>query len=486
MKNIVNIILFIILSFTFACSEDFNEISNNPNAPTEVSPELLLPQIIRDAMEALVLESWNIGSLVMQHTAKSQDVAADRYVWKERDVIWHAVYDNLRDVQNILAQSEADSLNNYKGVALVLRAWLFSLATDCYGDIPYSQAIGAKAGINYPVYETQELVYQGIIKDLTEANSILGTTNETIGGDVLYNGDVLKWRQLANSLRVRYLMRISAKVDVAADLQIITSDLDSFPIFSDNDDNAVFTYGITAPDQYPLHKLNQGYFNEFRASKGLLELMVEFNDTRLDVFYRPTPDTEDSTEPQYAGIPNGLPDDEALAYNGGLEFQSRISSLFYENATTPQGIRGAKGVIMTYSELQFLLAEAAERGYITGSAEKAYRNGISASFAFYNLDASLYFESGLADYGGSTEEKLKQIGFQKWISLYMQGLEAWFDWRRTGAPDLLPAESNQNNDQIPVRFSYPQSEQSLNARSYYEAITRQGADDINTRMWYLK
>jgi len=487
MKNTLN--LFIILALGFAiisCEERLDEISANPNAPTESTPELLLPQIIRDAMDALVLESWNIGSLVIQHTAKSQNVAPDRYVWTERDAIWNAVYDNLRDVQNIIEISERDSLNNYKGVALVLRAWLFSLATDCYGDIPYTEAIRAKEGINYPAYDPQEVVYGGILNDLAEANMLLGSTNEFVSGDVIYNGDMQQWRKLANSLRVRYLMRISDRVEVSPELQAIIGNPDSLPIFTSNDDNAVFTYRSTPPDQYPIHTLSQGYFNEFRASKGLLELMVEFNDTRLDVYYRPTPATEDDPNPQYAGIPNGLPDDEALAYNGGLEFQSRIGPLFYEDAITPDGLQAAKGVIMTYSELLFLVAEAAERGFVAGAAQKAYRDGIAASFDYYDLDATAYFESGLADYSGSTEEKLKQIGFQKWVALYMQGLEAWFDWRRTRHPELLPAESNQNNDSIPVRFSYPRIEQTLNARSYEEAVSRQGEDDINTKMWYLR
>lgn len=487
MKNKAFKIIFgLILISIFSCQDKLDEINTNPNAPTEATPELLLPQVIRDAMNALVLESWNIGSLVIQHTAKSQNVAPDRYVWNERYVIWNAVYDNLRDVQNIISLSEASGENNYKGIALVLRAWLFSLATDAYGDIPYSEAIRAKEGINYPRYDAQKFVYQGILNDLKTANELLGSTNESVNGDVIYNGDVEKWRKLANSLQVRYLIRISGKVDVGADLQEIVNNPDSMPIFQSNADNGVFKYRSTSPDQFPVHTLNPGYFNEFRASKGLLELMVEYEDSRLDIFYRPTPATEDSSQVQYAGIPNGLPDDEAMAYNGGLEFQSRIGRPFYEDAVTPSGSDIAQGVIMTYSELLFLLAEAAERGLITGDAAAYYRNGIKSSFNYYSLDATKYLSSGLADYSGSSEEKLKQIGFQKWISLYMQGLEAWFDWRRTRNPELLPAESNQNNDQIPVRFRYPRIEQSLNARSYQEAVARQGADDINTKMWYLR
>lgn len=479
----INILTLII--GTLACN-NLDNVNINPNSPEDVTPDLLLPQIIRDAMNALVLENWNIGSLVIQHTAKSQNVNADRYVWTERNVIWDAVYDNLRDVENILNQSETNGWNNYKGVALVLRAWLFSLATDCYGDVPYSEAIRAREGYNFPKYDPQEEIYQGILADLKTANALLGSSNEKIKGDVLYQGDVQKWRKLANSLRIRYLMRISAKVSVADELYAIVNNPDSTPIFQNNSDNAVFNYGSAAPDQFPLYQLKAGFFNEFRASKGLLELMVEYGDKRVEIFYRPTPDTEASAHPQYAGIPNGLPDDAALAYNGGLEFQSKIGRFFYEDAVTPRGGSIAKGVLMTYSELQFLLAEATERGYLFADAATFYRGGIKASFEFYGLDATSYLNGGLANYRGSQIEKLKSIGFQKWISLYLQGLEAWFDWRRTGTPDLLPAESNQNNNRIPLRFPYPRIEQSLNPKGYQQAVERQGPDDINTKMWYLK
>ncbi len=486
LKNRGSFYLPLALLLAIGCTRQFDDVNTDPNAPESVDAALLLPRILRDATEALLLESWSIGSLVIQHTAKSQQVEADRYVWDERHAIWDAAYDNLRDVANIIAQSEATQAHNYLGVALVLRAWLFGLLTDCYGDVPYSEALRAREGINYPRYDSQEQVYQGIIRELERANALIGSTDEVLRGDVLFQGNTQKWKRLANALRVRYLMRISAKQDVAAALQLIIANPDSMPLLRSNADNAVMNYRSNPPDQFPFYRFTPGFFNEFRASKGLLELMVEYNDTRLNVFYRPTPATENTANPQYAGIPNGLPDNEALAYNGGLEHQSRISAYFYEDAITPRGLQVAKGVIMTFAELQFLLAEAAEKGYITGNASDFYRQGIRASFEYYGLDATAYLNSGLTNYTGPREEKLKQIGFQKWIALYMQGLEAWFEWRRTSNPNLLPAESNQNENRIPVRFAYPRREQVLNTRHYIEAIQRQGPDNINTRMWHLK
>ena len=142
---------------------------------------------------------------------------------------------------------------------------------------------------------------------------------------------------------------------------------------------------------------------------------------------------------------------------------------------------------MTYAELQFLLAEAAEKGLIGGTAQTYYESGVNASFSFYGLALPAnYFSLPDVAYTGTKAEKLNKTGFQKWVSLYFQGLEAWFDWRRTGIPALTPGPSNQNDNKIPVRFRYPIIEQSLNANGYQGAVQRQGADDLNTKMWYLK
>ncbi|MFM9951482.1 MAG: SusD/RagB family nutrient-binding outer membrane lipoprotein [Saprospiraceae bacterium] len=484
-------VLIALLFMAFGCTKDFDEINTNPNAPTLVNSGLLMPQIQRDVMNSLLGETWGIGNIVIQHTAKNQFVNEDRYLWGELNGIWNSVYDNMRDVNNIIAQSETNNEQNYKGIALVMRAWMFSLATDAYGDIPYSEAIRAKEGINYTNYDSQEAVYDGILNDLETANNILGTTGEVVAGDLIFKGDVAKWKKLANSLSIRYLLRISNKRNVSADLTKIVGNTTDNPIFENVADNAVYTFLSNSPDQFPLHTSRIGSFNEFRASKTLLDTLQTLDDTRMPIFFRPTPETETSANPVFAGLPNGLGDVEALQYNGGPQFQSRIGSLYFENAVSPQGLSIAKGVIMTYAELQFLLAEAAEKGLISGSAMTYYENGVNASFQFYGLTPPVaYFSQDEVAYTGSSVEKLNKIGFQKWISLYFQGLEAWFDWRRTQIPALIAGPTNQNNDRIPVRFRYPIIEQSLNAEGYQAAVQRQGPDQgpegLNTKMWYLK
>ena len=150
---------------------------------------------------------------------------------------------------------------------------------------------------------------------------------------------------------------------------------------------------------------------------------------------------------------------------------------------------------MTYAELQFILAEARQKGFITtGTAETYYTNGITANFnywqsvvpAAYNLNVAIpagYLNQPSVAYTGSDMEKLGKIALQKWIALYFNGLEAWFDWRRTGMPEIIPGPGNLNNNKVPVRYIYPLSEQSLNGTNRAEAVKRQGPDDLNTRPW---
>jgi hypothetical protein len=156
----------------------------------------------------------------------------------------------------------------------------------------------------------------------------------------------------------------------------------------------------------------------------------------------------------------------------------------------------ARGLIMTFSELQFILAEARQRNLIsTGTAETYYLAGINSNFDFYratvpsayNINLTVpasYFTQADVAYTGTNAELLNKIATQKWIALFFNGLEAWFDWRRSGLPALTPGASNLNSNRIPVRYIYPLSEQALNAAGRNAAITRQGADDINTRVWW--
>ena len=475
------------LTLISGCTKDFENINQDPNAITTITPDLLLPSIIRSSINTQLGEAWGIGTLVVQQTAKYQFVDDDRYLWDNKDNVWNAYYTYLRDVKKLSELAASSGQPAYNGVALILKSWMFSVLTDTYGDVPYTEATSADVEIFKPKYDSQEVIYTGILKDLEEANTILATATSTIKGDLIYQGDLVKWRKLANSLRVRYLMRMSAKKDVAAALQAIISNPAQNPVFVSTAEDADYSYYAEAPNQFPNYTNRIGGFDEYRLSKTFGDVLQSFNDPRLAIFARPTSASVTAGKPQYVGMPNGLNDTEALNYNGGSNNISRIGSFYYENAISPAGLQVAKGYIMSFHELQFLLAEARFKNLISGSGsvQSYYESGIQAAFSYLALTMP-------GDYLSRPgvrfveAEAMNQIMTQKWISLFYTGLENWFEWRRTGLPVLKAGPDNQNSGRIPRRLKYPLNEQLQNPQSLQEAVGRQGADNINTRVWWDK
>lgn len=462
------------------CDSNFEEINANPNEPETVDPGLLMPSVIRGAVNESVNQSMEIGNVVSQHSAKVLFGAIDRYNWESFEGEWESHYNNLRNIQSMYDRAVEEEHENYQGVALIMKSWVFSMLTDSYGDIPYSEAVKAKSENEYsPSYDHQEKVYEGLIDDLAQANQLLDTNGGAIRNDILFDGDIMKWKRLANSLRVRLLVHASNQWDVSGDLQNIFNNPSTYPVFENVNHDASLTYLSSFPNQWPIHTWRIGTFQEYRVSKTLVDSLKEWDDPRLEVFAEPTDNSKEAGNPEYVGVPNGLEDDEAANYNGSPSDQSTLDRRYYFEANS------AEGIIMTYSELLFLKAEAAYRGWISGDPEQLYEDAIQASFDQYGVSPeNNYFNQPEVTYESS--RALNQILTQKWVALHFTGLEAWFEWRRTGIPDLEPSVRNQNNDRIPVRFIYPAEEQSLNRENYQQAVQRQGADNINTEMWLIQ
>ena len=461
------------LVLLLGCTDDFEEINSNPNQPEEVSADLLLPRVINFAVNDVALEAWNQGNIVAQLTAKINFTDFDRYLWGTNSDLWETLYGNLRDVNNILDIAEETNNPNYTATALVMRAWMFSILTDNWGDVPYTEATRAKSdGIIQPVYDQQEQIYDGILSDLEQANSIIQLSGNSIGGDILFEGDMLKWKKLANSLRIRALMRISKRRDVGPAIQSI---IDSQPIFESNLDNAVMEYLPAQPNTWPVHTFRVGSFDEYRLSLTIEGVLRDLDDPRMFTWFRPTDNPSDDPD-LFAGMPNGLSENNASNYNGGAANVSRCGPILYEEPNAVDAI------IMQYAELQFILAEAAQKGWITGNAQDYYENGVRASFNYWNVTMP---DDYLTRDGVAYDGDLETIMTQKWLASFLVGFEAWYDYRRTGLPTfIIPGPDNVNNDVVPVRFFYPGDQQTLNTANYEAAVARQGPDDINTKVWW--
>jgi hypothetical protein len=500
MKNIKYILsLTLLVMIAFSCDDDLTEVNENPNQPTEVPMSTLLPNVIIESVTASVNQSYLIGNNVAQLTAKTLRVEVDIYQWASFDnLAWTPFMNAMRDTRTLELLAEEQSHDNYRGIAMIMRTWMFSVLTDAYGNIPYQEAARANEDIIFPAYQSQEEIYtgeSGLIATLTEAVSIMGPNAGDVAanGDLLYGGDIEKWRRFGNALKMRLLLRV-ANVNPSIATSEMQNIVNSGVWMQSNEDNAALSYLASPPYQYPLVPLKVGDFDAVNLSERLEEEFKTLNDPRLEIFARPVNEPVASTDTaRYEGLNNG--DDSSV---GG----SRLGYLFYDYPGHTQISEKAEGIIMTYPEFQFILAEAVERGWInTGlSTEDHYRAGIEANMNYYGVSfpyttppteqGSVTFNS-FDDYYAQPSVDLDQasntlarIGDQKWIALFFHGLEPWFEWKRTGFPALNPTPDNENNDQIPVRFLYPGSEQTLNQENYQSAVDQIGGDNINNNTWW--
>jgi hypothetical protein len=513
----------LILFFLGSCTKNFEEYNTNPNSPglDQASPDMLLTNAIESMTDRVheIFLGHEMGSCWVQHMAKVQYTDEDRYIPRISVInnSWTSFYAaSGYDVYTILKIADATGQNNYKGVGLVMYVYISSVLTDLFGDIPYTQAWkGAvdDGSIIQPVYDTQESIYLDMIAKLDEANTLLADAGE-IPGDILYNGDPALWQKFANSLRLRLLLRMSARDEafVTTEMTKMVDDPDTYPIFESSADHAALQYLGSAPNNNPINE-NRKTRDDHRVSKSLIDLTYTNNalvDWRVSLY------AELDGNDDYEGLPNGLTSSKAAAYNdNGLKYTSKIGS-FYAQATAP-------GVLMSYAELQFILAEAAHKGYIGGgdaAAETYYLEGIWASYD-QNHD---YFATVLTDvWGGTFESQLgwdgsqdivefafenyvangahtydkstyypvifdpaiamEQIAYERWVAGFDQGLQSWFEWRRTGVPTLTPAEDGVISS-IPVRSTYPSDEYSRNKTNLDAAIANQGADELTTPVWW--
>jgi len=491
------------------CTKDFEDINKNPNAPEEVtSPQLLLPAIIKNATKSHFYSSMTRGNIIADYYS-NQYVSGFDDAWAPSQLddyfLWN-YFGKLRDVENLLTLSRSNGLKNNEGAGLVMKAWMFQVVTDIYGDIPFSEATTGKSHANFaPKFDSQEDIYYGLLDMLENANELLSTGSDPLEGDILLGGKTLRWRQFANGLRLRLLMRISGKsnlkIDVAKEMNAIISDQAKNPLFTSHLDQAALTYLNEAGNEFPGY--NDTPSSDRHLSTTLEKILKDRSDPRIHYFATPTPAGTANGQVIYAGVPNGISSAAEAAYNGGSNHQSSLSLLLTPVSAFAKASKTAsQSLLMTYSELQFILAEARERELITtGSAETYYLNGIKDQFDYLgsripdNFDfpkaadvraTAAYYELPLIKYTGSPAEKLYKIRLQKWLALFNGGFEGWSEWRRTGVPSEIKAGTDSAINEMPRRSRYPISEQRLNPENYNQAVQQQGADNLLTRVWWDK
>lgn len=483
MKNtIFYTALFLSMLSVIGCTKT-EELQDDPNRATQVTPSLILTNVEVRAFNNVSLS----GALASRYLANTDGVNDNQYYnWTQAG---YGGYDNLKQVNKMVEEAERTEEGVYTILAKFFNSYFIVELTQVFGDVPYSEAINVADEIYAPAYDRQEDIFIKVLNDLKEASNALAQSDGTISGDIVYEGDKLKWRKLINSYYLRVLMGLSRKIgvpelNVTARFNEVVANPTQYPLFESNDDNGALEYFDIQDNRYPFFNSNDlqtAYYME----KTFVDRLKSFEDPRLFAFADKKPNAGDADETDfdaYDGLLGSAPLDENSAKAVAGE-ASRIDPRYYNDPINEPSL------LMGYPELQFILAEAASRGWIGGETEDHYREGIRASFDFFKVDGAEDYLSGPAVQLDASNE-IKSILEQKHIAMFMNtGWQIFYEQRRSGFPEFdVSGGGVLNGGRIPKRWMYPESERTNNPANLEEAISRQfpEGDNINGVMWLIE
>jgi hypothetical protein len=495
-----------------ACNTDkLVRVNEDPNNPTSAPPQAVFTYASRIAMQR-----W-FGSnptnmrgpvLTAQHLAQVQYPDEDSYSRLDATVTDNSFIftyaQELKNFQAVIDAAKPDNQEMLWGPAQVMRSLIFGYVTDVWGDVPYSEALkgDAEDAVIQPAYDAQADIYTGLFNDLTEAVDAMAagpnpaSVLPSVGSaDPIYGGNRLRWQRFGNSLRARHAMRL-ANVDAGTAQNELTAAINApGGLIASNADNALMRWPGDGIYDNPWTANNRTR-DDHRLSDRLMGAMVPNNDPRVAVYAQPTlcylnPTTTGcpASPAQYAGMPNALTASEAATYS---LISSRPGEVFYSTDRFCNGCTDLSGssfpsFVLTYAEVSFILAEAAERGWIGGSAAAYYEQGIRASMEQWGVTDAAAINAFIAQpaiaYQGGVNG-LTQIALQKWIALYTDGVSAWAEWRRTCVPATVKPGPAAVIGTVPRRYQYSVRELLVNAANVEAAIAQQGPDEFTTRMYW--
>lgn len=499
--------MVLLVSALPSCKKGFNEINTNPNGTPFALPQQLLAPALVNTVSANMFRNRSLTNELMQVTVDASDSEGKvfRYDVKRTwgDYLWNSWYaqlTNFKDIYTIAGQPQAYS-KTYMGISLVCQAWVYSMLTDTYGDMPYFESGKGKDDNNFtPVFDRQKDIYLDLFKKLEEANTLLnGAGNVPSGSDPVYAGNAVKWRKFGNSLYLRLLLRLSGKSEVSADCiakikEIADTNSSTYPIMIGNEDAAILRWTGIAPYTSPfIGGVREQDFRTPAIASFFIDHLVAWNDPRINI---PTYGTNGVNrfaivpfQGAYLGVPSGYapgdnPQKKSYFYSTGQTVNSLPAATLQSDPLT--------GMIMNYAELQFILAEAAAKGWISGSADAYYTNGAKSSITLWlpawaeDIHVFLAAADIEWDNNATLDQKMERIHLQKYYALFLTDLQQWFEYRRTGHPVLPKGTGLRNNGIMPARLTYPVYVQSANPTNYKSAVALMGGDEIFTQVWWQK
>lgn len=505
MKMRFNFLIYTAIAATLlvqSCDKGFEEMNVNPDASTTVVPEYMFSKSLLDALN----NSWFATDALacggsMQQFATYKDVPGigDKYYFQQGTYPYDyfttgypGAVNEIATVINALDSSQTNKL----AIARIWRVYIMHRLTDIYGDIPYSEAAKGYTTNNFtPKYDAQQAIYADMLKELDESATALDASKATFGaGDYIYAGNVTRWKKFAYSLMLRLGMRLS-KVD-AATAQTWVAKAIAGGVITDDADIATMKYTDgTALNRNP--KAAALLSNDYAVADGksnteggklaqtFINMLKSNNDPRLNVIAIVWKDGKaDTTTALQSGMPNGL-----LLKPDNFASYSEPNPATILQYTAPI-------IVMSAAEVNLYLAEAAVRGWYTGVAATLFSNAIGASMRNWAKfgAAGVIADTKIAAYqathilAGTTAQQLEMIGNEYYVSMFLDEQQIHANWRRLGYPTLTPVNISGNitGGTIPRRLLYPPSEESVNAASLQEAVNRQGANLMTTRVWWDK
>lgn len=532
MRGIFLIILIAVISLTGCSKEQLNKINTDPSKSTSSNfdPNALL--------SSAQLNYANTGYYQLVYESTMMQVLASTYYYYNngdkyinegnftdyQGAIFTQGYTeagSIRQMQQLCIQKDSASYSNLINIGNIMFVFILQRVTDMYGDCPYSQADMAQQGIKYPVYDTQQSIYNAMLTSLDNAISKLDVNGTKPTADLFYNGDITRWKKFGYSLMLRIAMRLTKIDPVTA--QKWAEKAAAGGTFNDITDNAIVQTDATNSasqngTSIALRTLTD--YEQVRWSKTLIDFLRQTHDPRLSVIGEiPAAGLANNGNETLSGNPDsslqvGMPNgydllggatdiSKAPGYPGGTGTGADYAPLGnYSRPRTNVYLKlGGPILVFTYAETEFLLAEAKVRGWnISGTAQQHYANGVTGAFlSLTQMDAQTtvnaaainnYLITNPLDMS-TADNSLQMINTQYWIATgtTFNFIENWFNWKRSGYPSLVPINypGNVTMGTIPRRMIYLSTEILTNPVNYKAAVARlQGGDALTSRVWWDK
>ncbi|MFD1165055.1 SusD/RagB family nutrient-binding outer membrane lipoprotein [Sphingobacterium daejeonense] len=479
MKKKFLYILMAVSTLASSCDalSDFGDTNVNPNATTDPKSDALLTNVLAGIGGYASNTHYQPG-LYAQYISETQYTDASMYSLAQNAFV--GFYSgHLNDLKDY-ATRNAENVNA-NAVATIIQQYIFQYLTDCWGDLPYSEALKSMEIVT-PKYDTQEQIYKGMIAALKDAESKLSPSGGAIAGDIIYGGNVAAWKKFANSLRMTMAIQLSKRYPgandyAATEFKAALADTDGY--IKTNADNFKLNYP-GGNFKNPWRNTYDGR-KDYAESKTMTDIMASLNDGRQNAFGGANDDltAPDAFTTSNVGFPYGLQRPDAEAFASANTNFARVLRGDFRTETAPY-------VILSAGQVALARAEAAQRGWTTETVNTVYREGITLSFQQWgaNVPATYFNQSGVVLNGGAGD--LNKVILQRYISHYPDGRMGWNIWRKSAVPTLTPAPGAPAGSTIPRRFVFTTLEYSTNP-NVNEAVARlEGGDKMSSRIWWDK